>query len=365
MLLEAGLLKEAAEALSAGADGIEGDGHDQLRAEFDLELARAHRLMGRLESSAAEAAAASRVYADLGATAWQAKATLVGLLTDLDTERRDRDRRGTSGKVRAGDSGEGTGPRLALAAAATADDLVETATQLGDAELADAARVVAAQALLLAGDVDAARTRLLSLERVSTGSLSDELDSAAVSAAVLVEAGDWRRPSACFPAPRGGSLPVRRAAPASTSGPPVPSTGSASPPSTSTSRCPGAARRCSRRSSGGAARPTGSRRSAGAADDELATLTESLRSVRGPAARRGRRRGASASCTSSAARLERQIRDRDWALSSGSRAPGAVPVRVREARELLVSADRDLVWLFAHRGRLCGVGRRRWTGGAP
>ena len=42
---------------------------------------------------------------------------------------------------------------MALAAASTADELTETATELGDSELADSARVVAAQALLLAGDV--------------------------------------------------------------------------------------------------------------------------------------------------------------------------------------------------------------------
>ncbi len=347
VLLEAGLVKEAAEALAAGADGLEGGGHDQLRAEFDLELARAHRLMGRLESSATEAGAASAVYAGLGATAWQAKATLVGLLTDLDRERRDRDQDGAAE--------DQTDPHLALRAAATADDLVETATQLGDPELADAARVVAAQGLLLAGDVDGARARLLGLERVSTGSLSDELDAAAVSVAVLVEAGEpvaarrlLSRAARRLAAGQEGSasldlrtaravhgvrlaaidldLAVPRGSPAVLE--------ALERWRSATDRLPSLGR---------------------PADDELATLTESLRAVR------GRLRGEVADeeereLSASAARLERQIRDRDWALSSGSRASGAVPVRVREARERLAAADRDLVWLFAHRDRLCGVG---------
>ncbi len=345
VLLEAGLVKEAAEALAAGADGIAGDGHDQLRAEFDLELARAHRLMGRLESSAAESAAAARVYAGLGATAWQAKATLAGLLTDLDRERRDRGRSG----------GSGADPQVSLRAAATADDLVETATQLGDTELADAARVVAAQGLLLGGDVDAARTRLLGLERVSTGSLSDELDSAAVTAAVLTEAGE------VVAAKRILSRAARRLA--------AGQEGSASL-DLRTARAvhgvrlaaldldlavprgsPAVLEALERWRSATDRLPSLGR----SADDELATLTESLRAVR------GRLRGEVSAeeereLTANAARLERQIRDRDWALSSGSRATGAVPVRVREAREHLVAADRDLVWLFAHRGRLCGVG---------
>ena len=79
---------------------------------------------------------------------------------------------------------------LAVRAAERADALVETATEHGDAELADAARVVAGEALLQGGDIDGARTRLLGLERVSTGSLSDELDAAAVTAAVFVAAGE-------------------------------------------------------------------------------------------------------------------------------------------------------------------------------
>ena len=59
VMLEAGLVKEAVEALHAGLAGVSGDGHDQIRAEFQLELARAHRLLGHLDL-AADAARSAR-----------------------------------------------------------------------------------------------------------------------------------------------------------------------------------------------------------------------------------------------------------------------------------------------------------------
>src|SRR6478609_3253464 len=166
VLLEAGLVKEAVEALHAGLESLQGDGHDQMRAEFELALARAHRLLGHLDLAAEAAASARETYGRIGATAWAAKAMLVGLLVDLDRQRRTRRVRDESDSdlvrrvVGVGDT------TVALAAAATADELTETATELGDPELADSARVVAAQALLLAGDAAGANTRLLSLDRV-------------------------------------------------------------------------------------------------------------------------------------------------------------------------------------------------------
>src|SRR6476620_9893248 len=179
VLLEAGLVKEAVEALHAGLESLEGEGHDQMRAEFELALARAHRLLGHVDRAAEAAASARETYARIGATAWAAKATLVGLLAELDRQRRTHRRQPDADE---------TG--LALAAAATADELVETATGLGDAELADNARVVAAQALLLAGDPAGAASRLADLARVSSGSLADELDAAVVRAMTLVATGE-------------------------------------------------------------------------------------------------------------------------------------------------------------------------------
>ena len=84
VMLEAGLVREAADALQAGLADLPGEGHDQIRAEFDLELARAERLAGHLDRAAVAASSAIETYRRLGATAWVAKATLVALLVDLD-----------------------------------------------------------------------------------------------------------------------------------------------------------------------------------------------------------------------------------------------------------------------------------------
>ena len=163
------------------------------------------------------------------------------------------------------------------------------------------------------------------------------------------------RPDASSCGPRAASPPARRAARASTCAPPVPCTAPGSPSSTSTSPCRGAAPPCSRRWSGGAARPTGCPRSAGPTTSSSPSLTEQLRAVRGHL--RGEDDPAQVrELHDHASRLERQIRDRDWALSRSGGAARAVPVRVREAREHLGRVDRDLVWFFRHRGRLGAVG---------
>src|SRR6476660_4808022 len=345
VLLEAGLVKEAVEALHAGLESLQGDGHDQMRAEFELALARAHRLLGHLDLAAEAATSARETYGRLGATAWAAKAMLVGLLVDLDRQRRPR-------RDRERDDPDAT---VALAAAATADELTETATELGDSELADSARVVAAQALLIAGDAAAANTRLLSLERVSTGSLSDELDAAVVTAMTLVATGD------VSPARRILVRASRRLA--------AGQQGSASL-DLRTARAVHGARLSELdlelavpRGSASVLEALERWRSAtdrlpslGRPDDEqLASLTEQLRAVRGHL--RGESDPAQArELHDHASRLERQIRDRDWALSRSGGAARAVPVRVREAREHLGRVDRDLVWFFRHRGRIGAVG---------
>ena len=352
VLLEAGLLKEAAEALHAGLAELEGDGHDQMRAEFELALARAHRLLGHLDLATRAAVSARETYGRIGATAWAAKARLVELLVDLDRQRRTRRAQGQPDATPVRLVGDAAG---ALAAAATADELTETATELGDPELADSARVVAAQALLLAGDAAAANTRLLSLERVSTGSLSDELDAAVVTAMTLVATGD------VSPARRILVRASRRLA--------AGQQGSASL-DLRTARAVHGARLAELdlelavpRGSASVLEALERWRSAtdrlpslGRPDDErLAQLTEQLRAVRGHL--RGENDPAQVrELHDHASRLERQIRDRDWALSRSVAASRAAPVRVREAREHLGRADRDLVWFFRHRGRIGAVG---------
>ncbi|MBW8730372.1 MAG: CHAT domain-containing protein [Terrabacter sp.] len=359
VLLEAGLVKEAVEALHVGLEALEGDGHDQMRAEFELALARAHRLLGHLDLAASAAASARETYARIGATAWAAKAMLVGLLVELDRQRRTRRGRERDGQAGGSQDGleEGADATVALAAAAaaTADELSETATELGDSELADSARVVAAQALLLTGDPAGANTRLLSLERVSTGSLSDELDAAVVTAMTLVATGDHT------PARRILARASRRLA--------AGQEGSASL-DLRTARAVHGARLSELdlelavpRGSGAVLEALERWRSAtdrlpslGRPDDEqLARLTEQLRAVRGHL--RGESDPEQArEMHDHASRLERQIRDRDWALSRSGGASRAVPVRVREAREHLGRVDRDLVWFFRHRGRIGAVG---------
>ncbi|WP_404390619.1 CHAT domain-containing protein [Humibacillus xanthopallidus] len=344
VMLEAGLVREAADALQAGIADLPDEGHDQIRAEFDLELARAERLAGHLDRAAVAAASAIETYRRLGATAWVAKATLVALLVDLDRQRRT---------TRTGDP-EGAETTVARAAAALADQLVEVAGELGDSELSDGARVVAAQALLLAGDAPAANTRLLSLERISSASLSDELDAAAVTATTLVATGD------VGPARRILGRAARRLA--------AGQEGSASL-DLRTARAVHGVRLAELdldlavpRGSGAVLEVLERWRSAtdrlpslGRPDDEqLASLTEQLRSVRG-LMRRELDPEQLRELEVDASQLERLIRDRDWALSRrGTARP--VPVRVREARAHLAAIDRDLVWFFRHRGRICGVG---------
>ncbi|WP_020143618.1 CHAT domain-containing protein [Terracoccus sp. 273MFTsu3.1] len=359
VLLEAGLVKEAVEALHGGLDALEGEGHDQMRAEFELALARAHRLLGHLDLAASAAASARETYARIGATAWAAKAMLVGLLVELDRQRRTRRGRERDGQPDGLPDGPVGGAdatvALAAAAAATADELTDTATELGDSELADSARVVAAQALLLAGDPAGANTRLLSLERVSTGSLSDELDAAVVTAMTLVATGDLA------PARRILARASRRLA--------AGQEGSASL-DLRTARAVHGARLSELdlelavpRGSGAVLEALERWRSAtdrlpslGRPDDEqLARLTEQLRAVRGHLRGEGDPEQAR-ELHDHASRLERQIRDRDWALSRSGGASRAVPVRVREAREHLGRVDRDLVWFFRHRGRIGAVG---------
>ncbi|MCU1537508.1 MAG: hypothetical protein JWP82_1859 [Humibacillus sp.] len=353
VLLEAGLVKEAVEALRTGLAEVNGDGHAQLRAEFELELARGQRLLGHLEPAAVAARTAQESYARIGATAWAAKAVLVGLAIELDRHRRERaaDRSADLTTAETGAAAAATG----AAAATTADEVTDTATALGDAELADSARVLAAQALLLAGDVAGANARLLALERVSTASLSDELDAAVVTAMTLVAGGQATQ------ARRVLVRAARRLA--------AGQQGSASL-DLRTARAVHGARLAevdltlsAPRGSGAVLESLERWRSAtdrlpslGRPDDpQLAGLTEQLRAVRGtlrgeadPAAVRELQERAS--------RLERAIRDRDWALSRAGVAANAVPVRIREAREHLADHDRDLVWFFRHRGRLGAVG---------
>ncbi len=335
VMLEAGLVREAAEALQAGLADLPGEGHDQIRAEFDLELARAERLAGHLDRAAVAATSAIETYR---------RARRDGVGGQGDARRRcSSTSTGSSATTRTGDV-EGGDAGVARAAAALADQLVDVAGELGDSELADGARVVAAQALLLAGDAagcehPSAESRA-GLARLAVRTSSTRPPSRRRPSSPPVSSGPHAASSG---APRGVSPPGRRGAPASTCAPPGPCTACASPSSTSTSPCHEAAGPCSRCWSGGAARPTGCPRWAAPTTTQLASLTEQLRSVRGllrhehdPEQLRGLEVDAS--------RLERMIRDRDWALSRRAHLPsraragarGAGPPHRRRPRPRLV-----------------------------
>ncbi|WP_157557583.1 CHAT domain-containing protein [Intrasporangium oryzae] len=345
VLLEAGLVSEAVEVLG-GARARVGDDERAMRAEFDLELARAHRLEGRLDLATASAEAAREGYARLDAMAWETKARVLGLLIDLERWRRER--------ARATDLVEASAD-LPRAAAATADELVAAAEKVGDSELAHAARLTAADALLAVGDVEAARQRLAGSDGHRPASVSDELATAAVTAEVHAAAGE------ATAARRALSVAARRLA--------AGLHGSASL-DLRTARAVHGVRLASLdielalpRGSSAVLEALERWRSATdrlpslerPADEQLAALTEQLRAVHAQLradpdpdqlARLRRRAGT----------LEREIRARDWALSSRSGGTAALDLRVREGREALARADRDLLWFFTHGGRLWGVG---------
>jgi tetratricopeptide (TPR) repeat protein len=411
VLLEAGLVTEAVEALTAGAAviaGADGDGQDQVRAEFDLHLARAHQLLGRPGPAAAAAERARVGFERLGARAWAARAALVALVNELDNEEPHAPNStldpkftptpdSTSAPTRVIPSSTAsstpTGPlptRVAPSSTASsppagplptrvapsstaeataaagasgpdedradpaesADRLVRTALELGDLRLADNARVAAAAALLDRGDHLGAAQRLA--ERgADPVSVSDELTLMGVEA--RVHAANQRQGEA--------RRVLGRAARRLQAG----MRGSASLDVRTARAVHGI--RLSRLDldlalqSGAAAALEALERwrsatallpSLGRPDDEqLAQLTEQLRTVR-------RRLRSETEPPPQLEReadwLQRQIRSRDWALSAADDPPSSAPMRIREARSAVGRADRDFIWLFAHAGRLGGIG---------
>jgi tetratricopeptide (TPR) repeat protein len=336
VMLEAGLVSDALEVLGSAVADLVGAGQDQVLAEVELERARALRLTGRLEAAASAASAALEACERLGAVGWATKARLMGLLVELA---RGADASGHDSR----------------AIAAQADEVAERATALGDVQLARSASLVAGEAFLEAGDLDQARARLDRLRGSHPGSLSDELDTAWFTASLHVAAGEPSR------AKRQLSSAARRLGAAQS--------GSASL-DLRTARAVHGVRLAALDL--GLSLPTGSSgvlqtlerwRSATdrlaslgrPGDTELAVLTEQLRSVHAQL-----RADPDASTTRDLARrvvsLERQIRSRDWALSSSSEMGSAVPVRVREGREALDAADRDLLWFFTRGDRLYALG---------
>lgn len=373
VMLEAGLVADALEVLGAVVAGLEGAGHDQVLAEVQLERARALRLVGRLEKAAEAASAALSACERLGAVGWAARARLIRLLVQLAAPAAVPSgsgapdaATGSAGSGQAGSAASGGSPRSGgrtrstesrhsprdpLAIATESDAVAETATTLGDVQLARSAALVAGEALLEAGDLGAAQVRLELLTRTDPGSLSEELDTAWFAASLHVAAGERAE------AKRQLSSAARRLSAAQS--------GSASL-DLRTARALHGVRLAaldldlSLPGGGPAVLETLERwRSATdrlatlgrSGDAELAELTEQLRSVHAHL-RADPEPSATRDLTMRAVALERQIRARDWALSSSTRTQTAIPVRVREGRQALDAADRDLVWLFTRGERI-------------
>ncbi|WP_323100465.1 CHAT domain-containing protein [Intrasporangium sp. YIM S08009] len=338
VLLEAGLIDEAVEVIVAAAASPDAE-QDQVAAELQLRLSRAHRHAGNLARAGAAAELAVEGFDRVGALGWAAKARLALVHVELD-------------RLRRGSATDGVPD--AAAVLATAEEVTATAARLGDTELGDSALVAAADAHLLAGRVEAARTCLDAVSGPGA-SLTGELDRAVVEAGLHVAAGEPAR--------------ARRVLGRAARGLAAGQEGSASLDLRSARALHGV--RLARIDLALALRggssavlealdrwrnATDRLPSLGRPDDEaLASLTEQLRSTQ--ALLRGDVPAAEAAdLTARVRRLERDIRARDWTLSSGSPSGTAAEVRVRQGREALDRADRDLLWFFPDGDRLMGVG---------
>lgn len=349
VLLEAGLVAEAVQVLTEGAARTDGQNR-HLRAEFDLEIARAHRLQGRLDQAATAAASSRAGYEEVGATAWAAKARVAMIAIDLD-----RHRRGRRSSVAASVPDGPVGAVELLAAGRAGDELAATASRLGDAELVRSATVAAAEAFLAAGDVDAARERISAVGGSTIGSLVSDLSASGIEAEVLAASADPAgarrvlvRSARRLAAAQEGSasldlrtatavhgvrlarLDLQLALPRG----PQAVLESLERWRSATDRLPSLGR---------------------PADDRLAALTEQLRSAQ-MQLRGGGEPQQLEQLRRKVGELERAIRARDWSLSSETGDFAAIETRVREGRAALTRADRDLVWFFGHEDRLMGVG---------
>jgi tetratricopeptide (TPR) repeat protein len=343
VLLEAGLIDEAVEVLMAAAASPDAE-QDQVAAELQLRLSRAHRLAGDLRRAEVAAERAVEGFDRVGAVGWAAKARLARVHVGLDRLRR------AAGPTPPPDV---TAPDVSDLVAA-AEEVAATAARLGDPDLGDSALVAGADAHLLAGRVEAARACLDAVSGPGA-SLTGELDRAVVEAGLHVAADE----------PARARRVLGRAARSLAAG----QEGSASLDLRSARALHGV--RLARIDLALALRggssavlealdrwrnATDRLPSLGRPDDDvLASLTEQLRSTQ--ALLRGEVPPAEAAeLTARVRRLERDIRARDWTLSSGSPSGTAAEVRVRQGREALDHADRDLVWFFPDGGRLMGVG---------
>lgn len=169
VLVEAGLVTEAAELLEQAAELCRDRGQRQVRAEIDLELARALILLGEPSAALARARRARQVFERRGTPGWVRRAELVVLAARLRHER--------------------SSPSLAEDALL----LASTMEEAGDAHAALVARLVAAEAFSRARDGDRAVELVRQLAvKVPTGGLETRLRYRRVAAVTATGRGDRR-----------------------------------------------------------------------------------------------------------------------------------------------------------------------------
>ena len=331
VLLDSGLIDDALDTLTAATAYLRRRRPDHTAAEIHLELARAERLVGNLGEAARQAGLARRLYARIGATAWQERAHLLQLGVWVDGGRRVRQVRTES------------------------RDLYAAASARADLALADRAAVTAAQAAARQGEWAAATAWLgLVTQAPARGSVA-ALHHTLVAAEVKVGQGEVRaarrlltraardvgfarRGSASLDLRTAGAVHGVRLAELDLD---LALAAGASAVLASLDRWRAATDRLP------VVRPP--------ADAELADLTERMRTVV------DRLRSAGdphrvAELGTQLDQLQRAVRIRTWALANAGEAAARESVDVRRARAVLLDLDRDLVWFFEHGGRLFGVG---------
>lgn len=331
VLLECGLIDDARAALTAATEHVRPRRPDHTAAEIQLELARAARLVGDLGSAAKHADRAQKLYARIGATAWEDRAHLLRLTVSIDAGR--------------------TVARCLQECAG----LWKSADARGDVELADHAAVAAAQAAIQLRQWDIAQEwidrsstraapataaglhRTWVRARVSAG-MDRPGQARRMLAGAALQLGRSRADSA--------SLDLRTAAAvhgvrlgrldldlAIAHGPAAVLT-VLDRWRSATDRLP-------------TVRPP--------VDPELMDITEQLRT----AVDRTREETDPHQLAELARRqdsLQRRARARSWALTNQEGAAGVPRADLARARAVLAEQDRDLLWFTRHEDRLLGVG---------
>lgn len=150
VLLEAGLVLEAAQAFERASELAQADGEGQIEAEATYELARTAMLLGDIERARRGFDEATRRFDERTAGVWVLRCRLAGVRLRLLADSPRAEARAAGSDAVSTDADD---------LAAVASDLVEAASAGGPA-LARAAAVLAAEAVAASGDGDGARALL-------------------------------------------------------------------------------------------------------------------------------------------------------------------------------------------------------------